>query len=52
MQKSETPQKLLFSLDSVRCKVHQGNFIDLDQETFQILCRACEKGVENLQIEK
>ncbi len=54
MQKSETPQKVqnLPCLGSIKCKVHQGNFIDLDQTTFQIFCRACEKGIENLQIEK
>lgn len=40
------------NLKDIRCKIHQSLHIDIDLKTFQIYCKACERGIENLILEK
>jgi hypothetical protein len=51
MLKTETSNAKL-NFTNIQCKLHQKKFIDLDPITFQIFCKACEKGIENLLIDK
>jgi hypothetical protein len=51
MLKTETSQTR-FNFADIQCKLHQKVFIDFDPKTFQVFCKACENGIENLHLEK